>query len=326
MNLGTMFSKIGFWGRKHSPELLVVGGILSTAASVALAVYSTTKLDKVLAPYNKKIDFIKSDLKDDNKVQNKEVDVKEAKKELAVTYGQAALKVTALYAPSIIFFVSSVGCILGSHKIMRSRNLALTAACATLEKSYKAYRDRVKNKIGEEAENKIYKDIYKEEKEIIDPVTGETKTKKVDVPHVKEDHDWNVMYDCGNYGWQPYAIRNFEFLMERQDYLNAKLQRQGYLFLEDVYETLGYTTAMLGERKARASRILGWIYNPEDPNRDCYISFGITHPGTRTPLPEIQKQIDSNEAGFWLSLNPDGDILSGEHGHEVFTKYAKESG
>ena len=191
MNIGTFLSKVTFWGKKHSPELLIAGSIFSMTASIALAIYSTTKLDKTLEPFNNKIDQIKKDIKDDNKIQNKEIDIKESKKELALTYGKAALKVTALYLPSALFFTSSIACILGSHKIMKSRNLALAAACTTLEQSYKAYRDRVKNKLGEEAEEKIYRDIYKEEKEIVDPVTGKTKKKKVDTPHINDDHEWN---------------------------------------------------------------------------------------------------------------------------------------
>lgn len=326
MNIGTFLSKVTFWGKKHSPELLIAGSIFSMTASIALAIYSTTKLDKTLEPFNNKIDQIKKDIKDDNKIQNKEIDIKESKKELALTYGKAALKVTALYLPSALFFTSSIACILGSHKIMKSRNLALAAACTTLEQSYKAYRDRVKNKLGEEAEEKIYRDIYKEEKEIVDPVTGKTKKKKVDTPHINDDHEWNVIFDCGNHCWERNAAMNYDFLMMQQDYLNEKLKRQGYLFLHDVYDALGYTTAMLGAQKARASRILGWIYDPSNPKRNCYVSFGLTQPGTRVALPQVAEQIARNEPSFWLNLNPDGDILSGEYGKETFMKYAKDFG
>lgn len=325
-NIGTFFSKVGFWGRKHSPELLIAGGIISAASSVALAIYSTTRLNKVIEPYNKKIDSIKADLKDDNKIQNKEIDIKESKKQLAVAYGYVALKIAALYAPSALFFISSVGCILGSHKIMKTRNLALAAACTTLEQSYQAYRKRVKDKLGEEVEEKIYKDIYKDEVEVTDPNTGKTKVKKMDVPHINENNAWNVIYDCGNTCWERDALMNFDWLMLQQDYYNEKLRRQGYLFLYDIYKDFGYTTSMLGEEKARASRILGWIYDPTNPKRNCYISFGLTQPGTRVPLPKIAEQIQRNEAAFWLNLNPDGDILSGEYGKETFMKFAKEVG
>lgn len=325
-NIGLFFSKIGFWTKKHSPELLIAGSIVSAVGSVALAVIATTKLNKTIEPYNKKIESLKLDLKDDNKIENKEVDVKESKKELALTYGKAALKVGTLYLPSVLCLASSISCMLGSHKIMKTRNLALVATCTTLEQSYRAYRDRVKEKLGDAVEEKLYKNIYKEEKEIINPETGEVETKKVETPHINEDHEWNVIFDCGNHCWERNALMNYDFLMMKQDYLNQKLKRQGYLFLHDVYDELGYTTAMLGQQKARASHILGWIYNPKDPKRNCYISFGLTQPGTRVALPKVAEQIQRNEPSFWLNLNPDGDILTGEYGKEMFMKYAKDFG
>ena len=46
MNIGTMFSKIGFWGKRHSPELPIASGILLSAAAIASAIYSTTKVNE----------------------------------------------------------------------------------------------------------------------------------------------------------------------------------------------------------------------------------------------------------------------------------------
>lgn len=327
LDIKTLFYKANFWGKKHSPEILVVSGILSAAASVGLAIYSTTKLNSVLNPISKKIDTIKLQLKDDNAIQNKEVDVKESRKALALEYAHAAGKVIALYTPSILFFGASIGCILGSHHIMKSRNLALAAACTTLEHSYKNYRERVKEKLGEEAEEKIYKDIRDEKVEIVDPKTGKTKVKKIGVPHTSMDgNEWNIMYDCGNTNWERDARLNWDFLMGAQDYLTTKLKRQGYLFLSDVWDYLGVTTAQIGEEKMRASHILGWIYEPTNPKRDNEIRFGLTEKGTRHPLPKIKEQIAMNFPAFWLDLNVDGDILSGEYGKDVFSRFARDGG
>ena len=98
-NLGLTISKAGFWCRKHSPELLVTGAIVSGAGAIVTAIISTTKLDKTLKPFNDKIDSIRKDLKDDNKIQNGEVVVKEAKKELTTTYLKAGLKVFNFSSP-----------------------------------------------------------------------------------------------------------------------------------------------------------------------------------------------------------------------------------
>ena len=45
--------------------------------------------------------------------------------------------------------------------------------------------------------------------------------------------------------------------------------------LHEVYEDVGIDISSLGDNKAQASRVLGWIYDPEDTSRDSYISFGL---------------------------------------------------
>lgn len=327
-NLQTTFSKIGFWSKKHSPELLIIGGIVSSAAAIATAIMATTKVKKTLQPYSEKIKAIRADLHDDNKIQNKIVDVKIARKDLAVTYAKAGGKLLMLYSPSAILFLVSTSCILGSHKIMQNRNIALAATCTAIERSYNAYRERVKQKVGEDIEEKLYKNIQEEKVEVKDPDTGKVKTKKISSPHVsyKDGEPWEVLFDCGNSRWETDAQLNFDWLMDAEAYLTTKLQRQGYLFLSDVWEYLGYNTAMLGPEKSRAAHILGWIYDPKNPRRSNCVNFGLTEPGSRYPLPSVAKQLHFNEPSFYLNINVDGDILSGEYGKEVFSNYARSGG
>lgn len=316
------FYKVGFWARKHSPELLLAGAIVTMAGSVVSAVIATTKLNKTLKPYNDKIDSIKSKMKDDD-AKNEVVSIKECKKELTFTYLKAGLQVAKLYLPSVLCFGTGVTCMFGSHKIMKGRNLALAAAYTTLENSYNAYRKRVKDKVGDDVEDQIFKDIRKEKVEVVDPKTGKTKTVVKEVPHAGKDKAWDVMYDCANVGWERDAVLNFRFLIGQQAWLNEKLRRQGYLFLSDVYDALGYDVGMLGAERAQASHILGWIYDPMDKSIDSYVSFGLTQPGTDVALPDVAKQIELNEPNFWLSLNVDGDILSGKNGRKMYTSFAK---
>lgn len=323
LKLPTAFYKAGFWTKKHSPELLLAGAIVTMAGSVVSAVVATTKLNKTLKPYNARINTIKLKMKDDNAIQNGVVSVKECKKELTSAYFKAGLQIAKLYLPSVLCFGTGVTCMFGSHKIMKGRNLALAAAYTTLENGYNAYRQRVKDEVGDDAEERIYKDIRKEKVEVVDPKTGKTKTVTKEVPHAGKDKVWDVMWDCANIGWERDAVLNFRFLIGQQAYLNEKLRRQGYLFLSDVYDALGYDVELLGAERAQASHILGWIYDPMDKSIDSYVSFGLTQPGSDIALPNIAKQIEMNEPNFWLSLNVDGDILSGKNGRKVYTSFAK---
>ena len=97
------FHKFKFWNIKHSPEILLGVSIAATLAAVGTAIYSTTKLDAKLKPIKIKLDSVRKDLHDDTKIANHEVDVKDLKKELGLTYAKAALQVGKLYLPSAAF-------------------------------------------------------------------------------------------------------------------------------------------------------------------------------------------------------------------------------
>lgn len=315
---GMFFNRTKFWTKKHSPEILIASSIVSMFGAVVTAIVATSKLDKTLEPINKEIEEHRNAIKEDTE------HAKEHKKELVKTYVKAGLKVSALYLPTTLFFTTGMTCIFGSHKIMKGRNLALAAAYTTLENGYNAYRQRVKDKYGEDAEEKLYKDIHKEKVEVIDAKTGKVKTVTKEVPHCDKESYYDVMWDCGQLGWCDNAVQNFEWLMLQQAYFNDRLRRQGYLFLSDVYSHLGFDVNYLGTKRAEASRVLGWIYDPLDKTRDNYVSFGLTQPGTNIALPKVAAQIEKNGCGFWLSFNVDGDIFSGKNGQKKYTDYARE--
>jgi hypothetical protein len=321
----TAFNKTKFWTKKHSPELLIAGGIIMAAGAIVSACFATKKAGEILPPATKKIAEIHDNLKDSNKIANKQIDPKEEKRELAKVYAKTGGKLLLVYAPTVVMFAASVSCILGSHNIMKGRNLALAAAYTTLDNGYKAYRKRVKDKIGETAEEAIFKDVRDEKKEVVDK-NGELKTKTVKTPHMTDDADpYTALYACGNRGWERDAKLNYDYLMLHQAYLNHKLQAQGFLFLSDVYDELGFDAKMLGADKIRASHILGWIYDPKDPTRDNYVSFGLTDKYGISKS-RVSAQIENNESDFWLEFNCDGDILnlSKDPTKKTFSKYAKE--
>ena len=159
-----LIGKIGFWGKQKSPELLVAGAIIAAAGSIILAVKATPKAEIVVAKANKQIKQIKTDMHDDNKIANKEYSVSLGKKELTKVYAKTSLELGKLYLPTAIGFGLTVTGILGSHKIMKGRNMALAAAYTTLENGYRSYRERVATKIGDLAEKDIFRDVREEEK------------------------------------------------------------------------------------------------------------------------------------------------------------------
>lgn len=317
--------RLGFLARKNSPELLVVAGFATAAASIIFAIKSTTKLDEVVKPTSEKIKVVREKMNDDSKLASGEYSIMAGRKELTALYSKTAWNVTKLYSPSILLFSLSVTSILGSHKIMRGRNVALAAAYTTLENGYKNYRDRVRDKIGEKAEREIFRNIYTEEIETteVDKKGNEKDVlKKVKHPHLDPDSDFVYLFDPSNPEWDKSGRLNIEFLLGKEKYLNQKLVSQGYLFLYEVYRELGVEPGMIGEKKLQASKILGWIYDPSDDTRDNYVSFGLADKeGNLTE--ESMEMIRSGERNVWLEFNPDGDILTGSDNRKTFMKFAK---
>ncbi len=321
------FSKLGFIFRKKSPEMLLAGGIVAAAGSVALAIGATMKLEKTIKKANIEIKIIKDKMADNNAIANKEYTIKDCKRELTKAYAKTVFKVAGLYLPSAVAFGASVASLLGSHNIMKGRLVGLAAAYTTLEKGYKGYRDRVAKKVGEEAEKDIFKNVYEEEKEVtVTDKDGSEKIvkKKIKTAHMDKDADFVYLFDSSNTNWTKHGRLNLDFLLGREKYLNQKLVAQGYLFLKDVYEHLDIEPGIIGERKMQAAHVLGWIYDPSDDSRDNYVSFGLADKEGN-----INKQtmdaLRQGERDIWLEFNPDGDILTGANNAKTFMKYARIS-
>ena len=113
------FHKAGFQLKKHSPEILVVTGVIGVVTSAVLACKATRKLDSVLEESKEQIDKIKDYIEEEG--YSEEYTEKDASKDLTITYTQSALKIAKLYGPSVILGAASIGAIFGGHNILRKQ-------------------------------------------------------------------------------------------------------------------------------------------------------------------------------------------------------------
>lgn len=303
-NLTRTFGKIGLGIKKHSPEILIVGGIIGGVASAVLACRATVKAAPVL-------DELKSNLK---KLEHAEAHPEEltfqytkedAKKDRAIVKTQAVLKVAKLYGPSVLLGGLSIVSILSGNKILRTRNAALAAAYTAVDTSFKGYRNRVIERFGEEMDKELKYNLktIEVEETAVDKNGKETKVKKtIQVAEGVPEHfsPYAKCYDVGCNGWEKDAEHNLWFLQIQQNWANEKLKSQGYLFLNDVYEALGIP-------KTKAGQIVGWTYNKGGHNEhgDNYVDFGIFD----IHKPANRDFVNGYERSIWLDFNVDGDIL-----------------
>ena len=255
------FCKAGLKLKKHSPEILVVGGVVGLVASGVMACKATTKLSAILDDSKEQIELFDKVAANPEMV-NEEYTVEDAEKDKKIVKVQTAVKVAKLYAPSIAVGVVSIGAIFASNNIMRKRNVALGAAYATVDRAFKDYRNRVVDRFGEELDKELrYNLKTKEVKVIVEDENGKKKTVKRNIKYMDSPmpSEFAVIYDDGCAGWTKDPEDNKFFLIQQQRYANERLKSRGYLSLNEVYELLGFPST-------KAGQVVGWLYDCKDPN------------------------------------------------------------
>lgn len=293
------FHKVGFQLKKHSPEILIAAGIVGTVASTVLACRATTKVGDIINKTKEQAALINKGA-ENGQIEGVPYSQEDAKKDLAITYAQTGLQIAKVYAPAVILGALSITSMLASHNILRKRNIALAAAYATVDGSFKEYRGRVIERFGKELDKELKYNIKSKE---IEEVTTDEEGKEVVVKktvQVAEPSKYTI-YDrcfdetCPN--WQKDPEHNLYFLMQQQNWANDKLKRKGYLYLNEVYEALGF-------QQTKAGQVVGWIYDEKNPVGDNYVDFGIhdLHDETKRNF------VNGYERSIWITPNVDGNI------------------
>lgn len=299
-NVTRNFNKIGFQLKKHSPEILVVAGVVGAVTSAVMACKATTKVHDILEDTKTKVDQVHEVLANDD-IPEEKYSVEDSKKDLAIIYAQTGFEFIKLYGPSVALGVLSITAILTSNNILRKRNLALAAAYTTIDRSFKEYRGRVVERFGKDLDHELKHNI--KAKEIEETVTNEdgtetTETKTVDVANPTEYSDYARFFDEACSGWTKDPELNLMFLKRQQSYANDLLQRRGYLFLNEVYD-------MLGIPRTKAGQVVGWVYDENCPVGDNYVDFGIYDMHRE----KCRDFVNGYERTILLDFNPDGNIL-----------------
>ena len=303
--------------QKHSPEILIVGGIVGIAASFVMACKASTKINPMLEETAKASEAIKAAAEKgeaqcnlpDGEVGLAPYSEEDAKKDLASTYVQTGVKIVKLYAPSVILGTLSIMAILKSNDILKKRNVALAAAYATVDKGFKEYRSRVVDRFGEEVDRQLkYNFKAVETTETVTDENGEEKTVKTlkncvnpsDVSmyarffeEYTRDEQGNVIKNCH---WERSGEYNLWFIKKQERFANEMLIARKRLFLNEVYE-------MLGLPRTKAGQVVGWVYDPENGSGNNYVDFGIYSSNQN-----FSDFVYSDNEAILLDFNVDGNV------------------
>lgn len=288
--------------KKYSPEILTAAGVIGTVGSTVLACKATLKVEDILDEAKKKSNLI-------NAVHDGEIEVdaeytdKDYSKDLLVNRTQTAVKLIKLYGPAITLGALSITAILGGQHILRKRNVAVMAAYKLCEESFNNYRSRVKDELGEEKDRQFYYGMTEETvKDKVKSKDGKTKTvtKKVEKAPDHLYSQYARFFDEANMNWDKSPEQNMYFLKMVQNQMNDKLKARGHVFLNEVYDALGFD-------RSEAGQLVGWVWDKDNTAMeagDGYIDFGIFDGNDYAK----RAFVNGDERSILLDFNIDGMI------------------
>lgn len=289
------FKKAQLTVRKHSPEILMVAGVIGTVAGAVMACKETLELEDVLDECKQE----KMELEEQYAMCEEYSEDALKKDQVKLTIKQVA-KIVKLYAPSVIMEATSIGVIFASNDIMRKRNASMAAAYATLNSMYKRYRQNVIESYGEEVDKDMRFGVKHEKVTEIDE--DENKV-KIDARIVDLDNtalaisDYSRFFQMGCKGFDASSGRyNLLYLKGIQAMFNNKLIADGYVMLNDVYRELGFDTIPEGWS-------IGWVYDEANPIGDNYIDFGLYEARNKN-----QRAVNDWEPVILMDFNVDGNL------------------
>lgn len=257
--------------KKHSPEILLGVGIVGFVGTVVLACRATLAADEVLEEHERKMKDIDEAVElADTYPNDYEYDEDLVKRDKMIIYTKTAVKFAKLYAPTVAVGGLSLACILVSRNIMQRRYLGALAAYNAVSTAFNEYRRRVIEEVGE-VMDRHYR--YGTEIETIEKkVIGEDGKEKT-VTEVVEKPGTGMVLPNDTSRWLDESNpkmwdKNSEFvkmnLRGMQNYCNDILHTRGHIFLNEVYDALGFPHTTEGQ-------ILGWVMGAGDD----FVDFGL---------------------------------------------------
>ena len=229
---------VKLWTINNKPNILFWSSVGAGAASLALTIKATLGLPKILDEFEKEI------------AECRETESDKKAWELAAIYGKYTLKIAGLYSWAAGAAALSFTCAYGCKHELTKRNAQLAAAYAALQSTYAGYRSAA--------------ELTEGTKEVNAPKSAEEVTED----DINDGYDRWFAQGYSKY-WQPNATANYSFLVLQQATANDMLHARGHLFLNEVYDLLGYP-------RTDAGAVCGWIDNDKaDAEGDCYVTFGI---------------------------------------------------
>ena len=291
--------KAEFTIKKNSPEILLGAGIVGFVGTIVLACRATCRADEVLEFHRRKIKDIEDakEIADADPEGEMSYDIEIYRQDKAIRYLKTTGNLAKLYAPTVAVGALSLACILTSRNIMQKRYLGVVAAYNGLSAAFEEYRKRVRDEYGEGLDKHFRYGTTYEELPVYDENGKKTKEKeqveKTETGMVMPNDDSCRFFDSSNPNWDKNPTFSMMWLRGQQNILNDILHTRGHVFLNEVYDALGFPHTPQGA-------VLGWI----DGEGDNCIDFGLYDQNKEN----VRRFVNGVDNVIMLEFNHDGVI------------------
>lgn len=280
--------------KAKGPTIMVVTGVVSMGAAVITAGKQTLKVEEVLEKHTPDLEKIAQG----EDLQLEGYDKEAARQDRFRVYTRASFDLAKLYAVPGVLFIGGAGLVFGGHNIMVKRNATLALAFTGLKSSFDAYRARVVETIGHDADQAF---MHGAKMTTIKDAKGkEHEVASRDWDESRKDPYNRVFEQGATAEWQDDLTCNQIFIESQRRNAQRLLNHQNYLYLSDVYASLGFPESDI-------SRVVGWKVErlPDGTKNIPTIDFGLDK-----PMPDDWKY--NAENAIYLDFNCQGLIVGGK--------------
>lgn len=279
-------SRAGLALKKHSPEILMVAGTAGVVVSAVMACKATLKVNDILEETKETVDVIHEATEKGKTNDGREYSEDDSKKDLVITYAQTGVKFVKLYGPSVVLGALSLGAMITSNNILRKRNVALAAAYAVVDKSFKDYRSNVIERFGEKVDQELKNNIKAKVIEVVETdEDGKERVITEDADICEKTSGFSRFFSDSSAWVEGDMDHNRAYVNALQNVYNSDLDRKNHVYLGNVLHDLGYDVERELEEAYKkgdqdridlllAGQYMGWVYDKNDPHSDNYIDFG----------------------------------------------------
>lgn len=272
---GKIVQKVKF----RSPELLIGAGVVGLVGAAVVAIRRGVRWHTAA-----KAEIV-HDIETIKKAEGSPQYTREDRvRDYAKVVGKGVWSFTQIYGPSVAVGAAAVVAILAGTGILRGRLAAVTSAAATAQAALDRYRQRVREKLGEDADYEFAYEVSAKKAKI----KHEDGTKETQVTYhlVPSSGEWmsaspySRLWDESALEWSPNRELQYLTLRSLENHFNRELDVRGVVFLNDVYKALGLPMS-------KDAALVGWIKDYSKPKMaklaaelgrvpgDGVISFGV---------------------------------------------------